>query len=479
MKWSCEKTPFILLIILLFNCTPATAHVSEQAFVLLLPTETYRLAGLCTVIASIIIVSLVSPNWMRSFFVPHRGRLLNVDTSTSRLTVSTMTSLAALIFVVGLILIGVLGTRDPLANLLPLTIWTVWWIAIVMLHPIVGNVWSFINPWTGAGRLALGSLDRPGLFTLPERLGCWPAVPILVLFFAFAIADPAPDDPARLANIVLGYLVLTFAGMTLFGGRAWLTRCECFSLLFQLAASMAPVHVSASGRRLSFGMPGWKTLQARHLTYGMAFFALALLASGSFDGVNETFWWLAQIGVNPLAFPGRSSVIGQSVAGLVAANLLLLAIFSACVWCGLRLAARAGAAAPAFKVLFCRLALTVVPIALAYHGSHFLVSFLVNGQYVIAALSDPLATGANYLGLDNYQVTTGFLNSKDSVRRIWLTQAGLIVVGHILAVLMAHASIARLFHSNRQLLLCHTPIALFMVAYTWFGLWLLAAPRGA
>ena len=78
---------------------------------------------------------------------------------------------------------------------------------------------------------------------------------------------------------VLGYLVLTFAGMALFGGRAWLTRCESFTLLFQLAASMAPVHVSASGRRLSFGMPGWKTLQARRLTYGMAFFALALLAS--------------------------------------------------------------------------------------------------------------------------------------------------------------------------------------------------------
>ena len=75
LKRSCEKTPFILLIILVFFSTPAAAHVSEQAFVLLLPTETYRLAGLSCVVASIIIVSLVSPAWMRAFFVPHRSRL--------------------------------------------------------------------------------------------------------------------------------------------------------------------------------------------------------------------------------------------------------------------------------------------------------------------------------------------------------------------------------------------------------------------
>jgi hypothetical protein len=479
VKRICDNARFIILSALLLSCNPAAAHVSEQAFVLLLPTGTYRIAGLAAVAASIVIVSLLAPSLMRGLFVPLRYELPGGDRSAVRRFLMTLTSLSALVLLLGLIVIGVAGTRDPLANLLPLVIWTVWWMAIVMLHPVIGNLWAWINPWTGAGRLALGALDRPGLLTLPDRLGSWPAIPVLVVFFAFAIADPAPDDPARLANIVLGYLLLTFAGMAVFGARTWLSRCECFTLLFRLAASLAPVQLSRSGRTLALGMPGWKTLHRRHATYGTAFFALALLASGSFDGVNETFWWLARIGVNPLEFPGRSAVVGQSVAGLVAANLLLFGLFSTCVWCGFKLATAAGESSVVFKTLFCRLCLTVLPIALAYHGSHFLVSFLVNGQYVIAALSDPLATGADYLGLDNYQVTTGFLNSRDSVRRIWLTQAGLIVTGHILAVLMAHATIARLFRSGRQLLLCHTPIALFMVAYTWFGLWLLAAPRGA
>ncbi|MCP4319708.1 MAG: hypothetical protein GY789_27945 [Hyphomicrobiales bacterium] len=472
---------FTGLVAWLVHCDQAAAHVSEQGFVLLLPTGVYRIAGVAAVAASIVIVSLAPPAWMRSIFVPYRYRVDRWEYTELWSVVRTVTSVASLCLLLGLIVIGVAGTRDPLSNLLPLTIWTVWWIAIVMLHCVFGNIWSFINPWTGAYRLVIGPLEQPGLIKLPDRLGSWPAVPILVAFFAFAIADPAPDDPARLANFVLGYLILTFAGMALFGGQTWLSRCECFTLLFRLAASIAPLKMPTNGNRLSLGLPGWRALQGRHISYGMSFFALSLLASGSFDGVNETFWWLAQIGVNPLEFPGRSAVVTQSVMGLITANFLLFAIFSGCVWCGVKLTVSETDREEhqTFKVIFCRLALSVLPIAFAYHGSHYLVSFLVNGQYVIAALSDPLATGVNYLGLDNYQVTTGFLNSQGSVRRIWLSQAGLIVTGHILAVLMAHSVVTKIFRTTRQILLCHTPIALFMIAYTWFGLWLLAAPRGA
>lgn len=476
---SFATAPFLGLFVWCMLCGTAAAHVSEQAFVLLLPTETYRAAGSAAVAASILIVSLAPEAWMRPLFLPfrfHTGRIFPAALSTA---LRTTTSLAALCLVLGLIIIGVSGTRDPLSNLLPLTIWTVWWIAIVMLHPVFGNLWAWINPWSGAYRLALGPLDQRGLIALPAGVDCWPAVPLLIAFFALSIADPAPDDPARLANIVLGYLLFTLAGMAVFGGRAWLTRVECFTPLFRLAAALAPVKLSTG--RISVGLPGWRLLQSRRISYGHAFFALALLASGSFDGVNETFWWLAQIGVNPLEFPGRSAVITQSVTGLIAANILLFLIFAGCVGCGVTLALPKVERQEhqTFKAVFCRLSLTVLPIAIAYHGSHYLVTFLVNGQYVIAALSDPLARGANYLGLENYQVTTGFLNSQDSVRRIWLSQAGLIVIGHILAVLMAHSIITRLYTVRRQVLLCHMPIALFMIAYTWFGLWLLAAPRGA
>ena len=41
---------------------------------------------------------------------------------------------------------------------------------------------------------------------------------------------------------------------------------------------------------------------------------------------------------------------------------------------------------------------SIVPIALAYHFSHYLTALLVNGQYALVALSDPFALGWNLFG---------------------------------------------------------------------------------
>ena len=123
------------------------------------------------------------------------------------------------------------------------------------------------------------------------------------------------------------------------------------------------------------------------------------------------------------------------------------------------------------------LAPTVLPIALAYHGAHYLPSLLVDGQYALIIANDPLRNGADLLGLKGYYVTTGFFNNRDSMQMIWLTQAGVIVLGHVLAVILAHASMVTLYQDRRRAFLAGLPLALLMIAYTWLGLWLLASPK--
>jgi hypothetical protein len=59
---------------------------------------------------------------------------------------------------------------------------------------------------------------------------------------------------------------------------------------------------------------------------------------------------------------------------------------------------------------------------------------------------------------------------------LWTAQSGLIVLGHILAVLVAHAIALERFGSGRAAFLSQLPLALLMIAYTAFGLWLLSAP---
>jgi hypothetical protein len=202
---------------------------------------------------------------------------------------------------------------------------------------------------------------------------------------------------------------------------------------------------------------------------------VAMLAAGSFDGLNETFWWLARLGVNPLEFPGRSAVVLPTLAGLALAWAGLAALFAASLHAGAILAEDTRPTPGLLRAF----APTLLPIAFAYHFAHYLPAMLVEGQYLLLMLNDPAGTGANLLGLAGMQVTTGIFNSRDTVRVIWLTQAGAVVLGHVVAILMAHVRALAHFATPRQALLSQVPLALFMVLYTLFGLWLLAAPRGA
>ena len=433
----------------------------------------YIATGISTVALTAVVIAIVPVARFRrifatvSFPAPRFPQQLPIATSAL--------SSAFLLF---LIIIGFTGSTDPLANPLPLALWTVWWALLLFLQGILGDIWKWINPWTGIHTLAFGAAERP-LLRIPDQLGQSPGIGLLLAFTVFALADIAPDYPPRLAAFAAAYWALTLVGMRVFGRDAWLERCECFTILFRLFARVAPVRW-ASGK-CQCGIPGWQIVSAPPVATGLAAFALVALATGSFDGLNETFWWLALIGVNPLEFPGRSAVAGPTLAGIAVAAVALCAVFSSCVWIGQRLARQTGSSdsETGFRTAFNRLALTVLPIALGYHFAHYLTSFLVDGQYAYAALSDPLTTGADLLGLGDFHVTTGFFYEMGTVRLILVTQATMIVIGHVIAVLTAHSIALDLFRQPRRAALSQIPMAVFMVLYTLFSLWLLASPRGA
>ena len=456
--------------------SPAVAlgHTSEQSFVLLLPTDLYISAGILAVALTVLILALAPSRISGRIFATWKLPAVSPPKA-----LKTATSLASLLLLAGLIAIGVTGPHDPLSNPLPLAIWTIWWMALLFIQGVVGDIWSWINPWTGLHRLCVRG-GESGLLPAPPDWACHAvAIASLLAFHVFALADPAPDNPDRLAGFVAWYWTITFAGMLVFGRNAWLRKCECFTVLFGLIARLSPFRPSAEGSE--FGFPGWQIVRMETATVGTALFALVALGTGSFDGLNETFWWLAQIGVNPLEFPGRSAVILETVVGVLGAPVLLVIVFGACTWAGTFLAGsgRSGAVDSGFGQAFRRLAVSVLPIALGYHFAHYLTVFMVNIQYSVAAASDPLNSGTDYLGLGNFYVTTGFFNTRDSVRVIWLSQCFAVVAGHVVAVITAHEIAKRVFGTGRQAVLSQLPVSGFMILYTLLSLWLLASPRGA
>lgn len=442
----------------------AHAHASEQSLVLLLPTDIYTGAGVAVVALTVLLLAVLPAGAMARVFRP-----LPLTRASLR-RIRPVTSLVAFALLVLLVWAGLTGPRDPLANPLPLFVWTVFWIGFVTLQATLGDLWSCLNPWSGPLWLTRQLAGPWRHMTLSPRLAH--ALGILA-FLAFAwvlLADPAPSDPGRLARFVAAYWLFTYLMALIFGPR-WLRRAEGLTLMARAYARLA-----IFGRwrgRLHAGLPGWQVLHKRPVPLGTALLIVILLGTGSFDGLNETFWWLGLNGINPLEFPGRSAVVWQSTLGLLIANAALIAAFALTVTLGLRLIRARPGPARSFRLF----APTLLPIALGYHVAHYLPSFLVDGQYALVALSDPFLTGADYLNLGPFYVTTGFFNTTGTVRAIYLTQAAAVVLGHVLAVMLAHAVAVRAFGTTRRAALSQAPLAIFMIAYTLFGLWLLASPR--
>lgn len=440
---------------LLLGVAPALAHTTGNAFVLLLPTGYYLFGGTLVVAFSVIVAFLLPADlWSRVL----RWRMdLGAMPDLPRLLFGAVTA----IILLGLIAAGFLGNPDPRANPLPIVIWSLFWVGLPFIQAVCGDIWHYANPFHAPYRL-LRRLAGTRLCTYPSWLGRWPAVLVIGAFGWFELVDLAPDDPVRLAWVVLGYWLVTLLGMVLFGGETWLSRAEAFTLFFRLMASLAVFRLEvgeAGRRRLMLGWPGARLLDLPPLKFDGICFVLLALGTVSFDGLSKTFWWLALGSINPLEFPGRSAVLELNTLGLAATWIGLLgAYLLACGWS---------------RGLAGRLALSLVPIALAYHFAHYLTVLMVDLQYAAKVASDPLGLGWDLFGSASLYVTTSFLTTYSSVVMIWNAQAGAIVIGHAIAVVLAQVMHAEQARDRR---LAHLPLAVLMVLYTLFGLWLMATP---
>ena len=452
--------PYIFAVIALLATTQATnAHVSERGLVLLLPTDIYIFFGVLAVLLTVFLTVLVPADLFWAVFQKSHAQALR-PVIRGRNSVSLL-SLAG--FAV-LIALGYFGPHDPLTNLLPLTLFTLWWICFPFLQALFGDIWAWVNPWSGAVSLVFGNRIR---LHLPPYLGQWPAVVTYILAGVYTLTDIAPDDPSRLAVIAGIYWLTTFLLCGLFG-PTWLQRGEGFTVFFTLIAKLSPFGL----RPFRWVFPGQAILDTGIVGVSCTVFCVTILALGSFDGLNETFWWMARIGINPLEFPGRSAVVWPNRLGMLIAVVALNMIFAGVVWLGLVLIRQTAE----FPRLFARLGLCLLPIALGYHAAHFLTSAMVSLQYIPQALNDPLHNGVRLLGLPDYYVTTSFFNQHRTVQQIWLTQAAAIVLAHMLAVILSHVIALQEFASHRPAVISQLPVSAFMVAYTFFGLWLLSSP---
>ena len=445
--------------------SPAFAHASDRGHVLLLPTGHYLVGGALAVAASFVVLALLPPRTL--------GRIttfrLDLGPAPDRLRLAT--SLAGFVLFVVLVAAGLFGSRDPLSNPLPLVVWTLLWVGMTLVQGLLGDVWRWIDPWYGPWRLALmAGRGRLGRRRFSEAVGYWPALALFLAFAWFELIYPAPDDPARLAVVAGSYWLVSFLLMLIFGHADWSRRGEFLSVFFGMIAKFG-IFGRRHGR-LQLRLAGAGLADEPALQLSGVLFILAALGSVSFDGLSKTFFWLGANGINPLEYPGRTALMTVNGFGLVMTIVVLAAAYFGAIVLGHRLAGSASSCRTAAGLLVW----SIVPIALAYHFSHYLTALLVNSQYALVAISDPFARGWNLFGTAYLPVSAGIAAGSDAAWMLWNAQATVIIGGHVLAVLVAHGLAFRLEGDARRAALGQLPLTALMILYTVFGLWLLSTP---
>src|SRR5690606_17823810 len=150
-----------VLVILTARPELARAHASEGAFVLLLPTGHYMAAGIAAVAATLLLLAFPAIGAAAARLAepvmlgPWRpGRL------------ARWTSAGSFLLLAFVLHAGLIGPTDPLANPVGPFIWVFWWIVLLLVQALVGDVWHWIDPWRAPVTLARRAGLRPVL-TLP------------------------------------------------------------------------------------------------------------------------------------------------------------------------------------------------------------------------------------------------------------------------------------------------------------------------
>jgi hypothetical protein len=377
---------------------------------------------------------------------------------------------AFLLFVV--IIASFTGTDTPRENFAPVFVYVVFWLGLVAVVVVLGNVWPALNPWKAVAdgfawiSERFGSPSEP-MGRYPERWSRWPAAVQLFLFAALELAYFDPSNPRALGTAIVLYSLVQWFGAAWFGREAWFTNAEAFSVYFALLAHIAPLAVRTGddGERELVLRPPLVGLTRLATPPGTIAFVAVMLGSVGFDGFSRTSWWLDRREDIRNAAPGSFDLTGTLL------NTVGLALAVAAVALAYLLAvAIAKRLARTDKDLVHAFVGSLIPIALVYAVSHYFSLLIGQGQVAIRLASDPLGEGWNLFGTADMTVDLTPL----SPNTIWYVQVTALLAGHVAGLMLAHDRAVELFPSSRQALRTQYPFLVLMVLYTVGGLWLLS-----
>jgi hypothetical protein len=234
--------------------------------------------------------------------------------------------------------------------------------------------------------------------------------------------------------------------------------CECY------------YRAAESKRRWILRAPGAGLLHTKNVTPSLVVFVIVMLSTVTFDGLMATpLWQRIENGLyEGLPILGDSRLTIINTLGLFSFCTIFIAVYRLVA----TLVANASQKSMTVDTASQAFVLTLVPIAIAYLVAHYSSYFLIQGQLLIRLASDPFGFGWNIFGSAHFRPDIGIVGA----RFVWYTSLFAIVLGHVVAISLAHIIALRNVDDPRAALRSQIPMLMLMVAYTMMSLWIIAQP---
>jgi hypothetical protein len=466
-------TAAVLAAALTLGAADVEAHAFGARYDLPLPLGLYLTAAGAAVAASFL---------GAMFFLRHeRTRIFQVDLPVATWLVGTLRAVLGILGVVVLALLlgaAFLGVQEAIRNLATVGIWVIWWVGFLLFSALVVCIWPWVDPFRAMSGTVARFAGRPwaGNDGPPASAG-WLAPAGLIGIAWIELVSDWSEDPRAVGVMVAIYAVVSILGGLVYG-LGWFRVADPLGRIFAVLGRMAPI-ASGGPTTVRLRPLGEGLLDTAPPPRGEAALITCLIGVVLFDGISETPAWAAV-----LDFVSESQTLRPTLLwlrdqgadlmkvirsiGLFVTIGAFFAAYRLIVWA---MSALVGAPTTAGR-LASDFAGTLLPIAVAYHVSHYVSYLLIAGQLVFPAASDPFAMGWDLFGTKDRSIDISVIGAE----QIWWIAFVTLIIGHALSVIIGHRRALQVFGEARRAAISQIPMPIAMVGLTVLRLWILSQP---
>ena len=309
---------------------------------------------------------------------------------------------------------GLINNESAKVSITPLILWVFLWIGVPVIGLLFGDLYAKFNP----------------LSILVNREGRSKNVYIASFLFIcltwFELVWTKPGNPRHIGIVFL--LLFVVVSLTQKFYKKTIIEVDPLLVLHHLYSKMRVTHKAPVFRNLLNNLSNLAQLK------GMEYFILLMIGTVTYDGLRETTFWFNLFGT-------RSYETSFSTIAFLSMNLIVIIFYRfACYF-----AIRVSGENYNLNEISLKFGHTMLPIAFAYHVTHYLGLLLFESQTLLYRLNDPLGFGWN---LFNAQEATIDYFLEPIV--LWTVMVIVTLAGHMLSVVLAHDLSVKIFGHQKS-----------------------------